>query len=43
MKNIDKCKEYFVKNTEDFEKTGFIVVTVVMLVLTVIVLFCQVK
>ena len=43
MKDIDKFKEDFVKDTEDFEKKGFMVVTVVMLVLTIVVLLCQVK
>ena len=42
MKDIDKFKEDFLKDTEDFEKKGFIVVTVVMLVLTVIVLLSKI-
>ena len=38
MKDIDKFKEDIVKDAENFEKTGFTVVTVVMLVLIVVVL-----
>lgn len=43
MKDIDKFKEDFIKDTEDFEKVGFTVVAVFMLILTGIVLLCQVR
>lgn len=43
MEDIDKFKKDFVKDTEDFEKVGFIFVSIVMLVLMGIVVLCQVK
>lgn len=43
MKDIDKFKEDFIKDTEDFEKVGFLTVAVFMLLLTVVVLLFQIK
>lgn len=42
MNDIDKFKKDFIKDTENLEKWGFVVLAIISLVFLVIILFCKV-
>lgn len=42
MKDIDKFKEDFIKDTENLEKWGFIALAITSLIFLILILFCRV-